>query len=175
MEKELTEILEQLRYLTAKVEALLDKYTDVNAEPVVEPEPVVGPEPVYEPERVYEPEPVEEIVNSAPIEITVTSETVTDPEPVEVEEPKATVMPEIQLPAVIRFSLNDRFRFQRTIFGNSPERMANAMTAISAMTTADEVYAYLTNVLNRDVNDPDVEDFFREVTLRFSDHKPLII
>ena len=49
------------------------------------------------------------------------------------------------------------------------------MTAISAMTTADEVYAYLTNVLNRDVNDPDVEDFFREVTLRFSDHKPLII
>lgn len=167
MEKELTEILEQLRYLTAKVEALLDKYTDVNAEPVVEPEPV------YEPE--HEPEPVEEIVNSAPIEITVTSETVTDPEPVEVEEPKATVMPEIQLPAAIRFSLNDRFRFQRTIFGNSPERMANAMTAISAMTTADEVYAYLTNVLNRDVNDPDVEDFFREVTLRFSDHKPLII
>lgn len=73
------------------------------------------------------------------------------------------------------FTLNDRFRFQRSIFGNSPERMANALSAIGAMTSADEVYTYLTNVLSRDPENKDVEDFFREVTLRFSDHKPLVI
>lgn len=78
-------------------------------------------------------------------------------------------------PAVITFTLNDRFRFQRVIFGGSAERMSNAMSAISAMTTADEVYAYLTNVLDQNVEDPDVEDFFRAVTLRFADHKPLML
>lgn len=144
MEKELTEILEQLRSLTAKVEALLAASV---------------PEELSEPEELSSPE-----VLSA------------SEEPVEsVDAYEIAACPEIQMPAAIKFSLNDRFRFQRAIFGNSPERMANAMSAISAMTTADEVYAYLTNVLNRDVDDPDVEDFFREVTLRFSDHKPLII
>ena len=78
-------------------------------------------------------------------------------------------------PAAITFTLNDRFRFQRVIFGGSAERMSNAMSAISAMTTADEVYAYLTNVLDQNVEDPDVEDFFRAVTLRFADHKPLML
>ncbi len=78
-------------------------------------------------------------------------------------------------PSSITFTLNDRFRFQRSIFGGSPERMANAMSAISAMTTADEVYAYLTNVLDQNVEEPDVDDFFRAVTLRFADHKPLIL
>lgn len=78
-------------------------------------------------------------------------------------------------PASITFTLNDRFRFQRAIFGGSAERMANAMSAISAMTTADEVYAYLTNVLDQNIEEPDVEDFFRAVTLRFADHKPLIL
>ena len=78
-------------------------------------------------------------------------------------------------PAAITFTLNDRFRFQRVIFGGSAERMSNAMSAISAMTTADEVYAYLTNVLVQNVEDPDVEDFFRAVTLRFADHKPLML
>lgn len=78
-------------------------------------------------------------------------------------------------PPSITFTLNDRFRFQRAIFGGSAERMANAMSAISAMTTADEVYAYLTNVLDQNVEEPDVEDFFRAVTLRFADHRPLIL
>lgn len=78
-------------------------------------------------------------------------------------------------PASISFTLNDRFRFQRAIFGGSSERMANAMTAISAMTSSDEVFTYLTNVLDQNVEEPDVEDFFRAVTLRFADHKPLVL
>ena len=92
------------------------------------------------------------------------------PEPVPVPEPVTE-----SIPASITFTLNDRFRFQRAIFGGSAERMANAMSAISAMTTADEVYAYLTNVLDQNIEEPDVEDFFRTVTLRFADHKPLML
>ncbi len=162
MEKELTEILEQLRSLTAKVEALLA---------VSEPAELSEPAGLSEPEELSVPaEPV------APAEFVAPAEPVDSSDNSDFSEPyEIAPRPEIQMPAAIKFSLNDRFRFQRVIFGNSPERMANAMTAISAMTTADEVYAYLTNVLNRNVDDPDVEDFFREVTLRFSDHKPLII
>ncbi len=145
MKNELTEILEQLRDLTARVESLLNN--------------------IEEQEALSESS--EDSEDSDNSEISEPSE---DIEISELSEPSS-----IPMPASIKFSLNDRFRFQRAIFGNSPERMANAMTAISAMTTADEVYAYLTNVLNRNVDDPDVEDFFREVTLRFSDHKPLIL
>lgn len=161
MEKELTEILEQLRALTARVEALLELQaaeTPVAVE-IPEPEPV---EP--EPAEPAEPEPVD-VPHESPAPCA--------PEEVSVESHEQVMEP--MTSSQIRFSINDRFRFQRVIFGNSPERMANAMSAISAMTTADEVYTYLTNILNRDIDDPDVEDFFREVTLRFVDRKPLII
>lgn len=161
MENELREILEQLHSLTNKVERLLaecerpagDLDCPETSEASESPEPSGKAEIFETPEPSGTPEPIEAPGNPE------THEEVAVP----------------PLPAAIRFSINDRFRFQRAIFGNSPERMANAMSAISAMTTADEVYAYLTNVLQRDVDDPDVEDFFREVTLRFSDHKPLII
>lgn len=148
MEKELTDILNRLHELTAKVEALLAAVK----EPVSAPQEAPAPVAEEKPDIILE----EPVVTDEPIEEEVT------------QEAAYTCSP-------IRFSINDRFRFQRTIFSNSPERMANAMAAISAMTTPDEVYTYLTNVLERDVNDPDVEDFFREVTLRFADHKPLII
>ncbi|MDE6032801.1 MAG: hypothetical protein K2G15_02435 [Muribaculaceae bacterium] len=167
MKKELTEILEQLRDLTAKVEALIDNIEDNPA-----PLEVIEEELEEELEELEELEdiPQDIVLDSNPSEVPEVSD---NSDFSDVAKPSSYSTP--PLPAAIKFSLNDRFRFQRAIFGNSPERMANAMTAISAMTTADEVYAYLTNVLNRDVNDPDVEDFFREVTLRFSDHKPLII
>lgn len=158
MEKELTEILEQLRALTARVEALLELQT-AEAPAVVD---IPEPEPV-------EPEPAETEAVDAPQETPAPCA----PEEFPVESHEQVMEP--MASSQIRFSINDRFRFQRVIFGNSPERMANAMSAISAMTTADEVYTYLTNILNRDIDDPDVEDFFREVTLRFVDRKPLII
>ena len=138
MENELKEILEQLKSLTARVEALICACEADGPEcsPTLQPVPAVSPA---------------DESNSAEIEV---SEAV---------------------PSAISFTLNDRFRFQRVIFGNSAERMANAMTAIGAMTTADEDYTYLTNVLDQDVSNPDVDDFFRIVTLRFADHKPLIL
>ncbi len=138
MENELKEILEQLKSLTARVEALIGACEADGPEcsPTLQPVPAVSPA---------------DESNSVEVEV---SEAV---------------------PSAISFTLNDRFRFQRVIFGNSAERMANAMTAIGAMTTADEVYTYLTNVLDQDVSNPDVDDFFRIVTLRFADHKPLIL
>lgn len=135
MENELKEILEQLKSLTARVEALIEACATPAAAPA--------------------------------------ADSVSVPEPSETPAPQIADSPAAS--ADICFTLNDRFRFQRVLFGNSAERMANAMAAISAMTTADEVYTYLTNVLDQDVTDPDVEDFFRTVTLRFADHKPLIL
>lgn len=164
MEKELTEILEQLRALTARVEALLELQTAEAPAAVDIPEP----EPI-EPEPAEPAEPAETEAVDAPQETPAPCA----PEEFPVESHEQVMEP--MASSQIRFSINDRFRFQRVIFGNSPERMANAMSAISAMTTADEVYTYLTNILNRDIDDPDVEDFFREVTLRFVDRKPLII
>ncbi|MDD2617216.1 MAG: hypothetical protein PHT87_00250 [Bacteroidales bacterium] len=40
-------------------------------------------------------------------------------------------------------SLNDRFRFRRELFGNSPEKMDQALKEINALQSMDEAIAYL--------------------------------
>ncbi|MDD4430634.1 MAG: hypothetical protein PHF61_04440, partial [Bacteroidales bacterium] len=40
-------------------------------------------------------------------------------------------------------SLNDRFRFRRDLFGNSPDIMNKALQEINAMQSKEEALAYL--------------------------------
>ena len=57
------------------------------------------------------------------------------------------------------FSLNDRFRFRRELFGNSDERMNEALHAVESMATIDEAHDYFYNFLGLDKTSTDVADF----------------
>ena len=57
------------------------------------------------------------------------------------------------------FSLNDRFRFRRELFGNSDERMNEALRAVKSMATIDEAHDYFYNTLGLDKTSTDVADF----------------
>lgn len=57
------------------------------------------------------------------------------------------------------FSLNDRFRFRRELFGNSDERMNEALHAVESMATIDEAHDYFYNSLGLDKTSTDVADF----------------
>lgn len=57
------------------------------------------------------------------------------------------------------FSLNDRFRFKRELFGNSDDKMNTALHDVEAMATIKEAHNYFYNTLGLDKTSGDVSDF----------------
>lgn len=57
------------------------------------------------------------------------------------------------------FSLNDRFRFRRELFGNSDEKMNEAITAVENMDSMQEAREYFFTRLGLDSSSTDVTDF----------------
>lgn len=67
----------------------------------------------------------------------------------------------------LKFSLNDRYRFRRELFNFSDEEMDEAIQAVSAMNSMDDVEDYFYNDLCWDPENPDVRDFIAVVASRF--------
>ena len=133
------------------------------AEPAVEPEPEAE-EPVAEP-TVVEPEPVAE----QPV-----AESVAEPEPVAEVEPELESEPDpddqpLTLDEALQrdmtkdlrqaFSLNDRYRYRRELFGNSDSVMNETLNLIEAMHSFDEAEDYFYNDLQWEHDSPEVADF----------------
>lgn len=76
-------------------------------------------------------------------------------------------------PLPITFSLNDRYRFRRGLFGGSDEAMSLAVGRIADMRSAEEVEQYLA-ANDFDLDDDLVKDFMRITTRRFDSHPPLL-
>lgn len=74
----------------------------------------------------------------------------------------------------IRLSLNDRYRFQRELFGNSAEKMSDVIGRLEKMTDAEEVTDHLLNQQGWDAENPVVIDFITAVCRRFDAHPPLL-
>ncbi len=66
------------------------------------------------------------------------------------------------------FSLNDKFRFRRELFGNSDVDMAEALQVAESMSSVEEVEDYFYNDLCWDSNKEEVVDFLRVITARFN-------
>ncbi|MDE6513567.1 MAG: hypothetical protein K2L05_05220 [Muribaculaceae bacterium] len=71
-------------------------------------------------------------------------------------------------------SLNDRYRFQREIFGGSAELLNAALEALAPMTSPGEVEDYFA-ARDFDLEAEAVKDFLRLATRRFDAHPPLIV
>lgn len=65
------------------------------------------------------------------------------------------------------FSLNDRFRFRRELFGNSDTEFADALNMLEAMETLSEANEYFYDDLQWDPENPEVIDFMQIVTKHF--------
>ncbi|MBD5187882.1 MAG: hypothetical protein HDS96_02025 [Bacteroidales bacterium] len=142
---ELQAIAAELRALTARVEALIAAETAINAAP--EPVEQPAPEPVEQPA----PEPVEQPA----------------PEPVAEPVPAVEVKPSLSLP------LNDRYRFQRELFGGSAAELTALLEKLVPMTSVAEVEAELT-ARGFDLEKETVKDLLRLTTRRFDAHPPLL-
>ena len=133
---------------------------------VSEPEPVVAPEPsvVSEPE----PTPVDE-PESEPVEAPTPAPEEVEPEAESEEfEPDPDDQPLTLDEALHRdmtkdlrqaFSLNDRYRYRRELFGNSDSVMNETLNLIEAMHSFDEAEDYFYNDLQWEHDSPEVADF----------------
>lgn len=73
----------------------------------------------------------------------------------------------------ISFALNDRYRFQRELFGGSAEAMNSAVSDIADLTSAQAVERYLVDN-DYDMDSDVVKDFLQATTRRF-DSKPRLL
>lgn len=66
------------------------------------------------------------------------------------------------------FSLNDRFRFRRELFGGDETRMNRAVNDLNELHSYEESVAYLHNELKWNIEDAAVADFVKLLEKRFS-------
>lgn len=57
------------------------------------------------------------------------------------------------------FTINDKFRFRRELFGNSDTDFTDTLNLLSAMSSIAEVQDYLISDLEWDINNEDVKEF----------------
>ena len=65
------------------------------------------------------------------------------------------------------FSLNDRFRFRRELFGGNEEKMNKAISDLNDLSSYEESVTYLNKVLNWNIEDASVADFIKLLEKRF--------
>ena len=65
------------------------------------------------------------------------------------------------------FSLNDRFRFRRELFGGNEDKMNEAITDLNDIHSYEESVTYLNNELKWNIEDEAVADFLKLLEKRF--------
>ena len=168
------------------VEAESSATVAAEPEPVVAPEPsVVQPEPATEPTPVSEPEPtpVDE-PEPEPVEAPTPAPEEVEPEAESEEfEPDPDDQPLTLDEALQRdmtkdlrqaFSLNDRYRYRRELFGNSDSVMNETLNLIEAMHSFDEAEDYFYNDLQWEHDSPEVADFMVIIKNHFWNKRPQV-
>lgn len=65
------------------------------------------------------------------------------------------------------FTINDKFRFRRELFGNSDAEFSDTLNILDAMSSLQEAEEYLYEDLGWDAGNPDVKDFLAVVSRHF--------
>lgn len=141
---------------------------EMEPEPIATPEPVKIPEPEKEPEAVVIPEPVVEEHKTAPVQ----PKAVDAPATPATEGPSVLRLDEKLARAYSRdlkkaFSLNDRFRFRRELFGNSDTMMTDTLNLVEAMPSYSEALDYFYTDLEWDRTMPEVIEFLKIIEQHF--------
>ena len=169
--------------LEPEVTVVVNDEPEVVVEVVPEPEPAKEPEAEPQPGPEPEPESIEEEATAQEAadaesepEIAADAEPVTaddfttvDDEPVRLDEALQRNMIKDLHHA---FSLNDRFRYRRELFGNSDQVMEETLNHIESMATFDEAENYFYNDLEWEYDSPEVADFMVIIKNYFWNKRP---
>lgn len=81
------------------------------------------------------------------------------------EEPVINETKETKAPSyeVVRLTLNDKFRFRRSLFGGSDEDLQEALETIATLSDMEDIKDYICNDLGLDPEDEEVKDFLTVV------------
>lgn len=121
-------------------------------------------EPMEEP-RIEEDATIEEMESVNQVEPISQDEPVNQAEPIRLDEKLAR---ECSKDLRKAFSLNDKFRFRRELFGNSDAMMMDTIETVSAMNSLDEALEYFYDTLEWDKDNPEVVDFVNIIAHHFS-------
>lgn len=160
----------QMEAHQALIQSLPNPVATVMPEPEVKEEPAEKnastPEPKTESEAEPEAEPAREII--------------VEKQEIIPETPHKTVVADKQgvfLSDILEkknlsdfrkaFSLNDRFRFRRELFGGNEEKMNKAITDLNEIHSYEESVTYLNNELKWNIEDEAVADFIKLLEKRF--------
>lgn len=126
-----------------------------------EPEVIHQSEAIPEPEAISEPEvnPVPGVIRGAAADTApIAGDEPETPREGKAVEPKGRLV----------FSVNDRYRFRRALFGNSDTAFNDAMALVAQMESPEEAEDYFINELQWDEADQEVIDFMEVLRKYFS-------
>lgn len=135
-------------------------------ESIPQPEEPAEIEQQVEQEEIAEAAEMEQTEDAGPAEAAAAP--VAEESPAAIEEPAELVLNDVLSKGKLSFTLNDKFRFKRTIFDNSEEEFEGTIRVINDMTSMDEVSDYLYNDLCLDPNNEDVKYFVEVVSAHFN-------
>lgn len=164
--------------LQDKCTTLLDGVAALNnSKPAIEAEAEPEPDPVAP--SAVEPEAHEEEENEAIAEAVSYEETEdaepcspeSEPHPEPEPEPVAETVNESRpepvaasaAPKAITLTLNDKFRFRRSLFGGSDARMSETLAILGSISDPDDLTDFITNDLCWNPEDQEVADFMAVV------------
>ena len=145
-----------------------DIFDDSHPEPIEEPQPIDVPTPEDKP--IFDDTPLDE--EDAPLDEEYEDDEEEDDDEVLDDDDEALTLDEALQRSMSRdlrkaFSLNDRFRYRRELFGNSDVEMNDTLNLVETMHSYSEAEEFFYGDLEWDSESPEVKDFMAVIRNHF--------
>lgn len=145
-----------------------DIFDDSHLEPIEEPQPIEVPTPEDKP--IFDDTPLDE--EDAPLDEEYEDDEEEDDDEVLDDDDEALTLDEALQRSMSRdlrkaFSLNDRFRYRRELFGNSDVEMNDTLNLVETMHSYSEAEEFFYGDLEWDSESPEVKDFMAVIRNHF--------
>ena len=145
-----------------------DIFDDSNLEPIEEPQPIEVP--AAEDKPIFDDAPIDD--EDAPLDDEYEDDEDDDDDEVLDDDDEALTLDEALQRSMSRdlrkaFSLNDRFRYRRELFGNSDVEMNDTLNLVETMHSYSEAEEFFYGDLEWDSESPEVKDFMAVIRNHF--------
>ena len=145
-----------------------DIFDDSHLEPIEEPQPIEVP--AAEDKPIFDDAPIDE--EDAPLDEEYEDDEEEDDDEVLDDDDEALTLDEALQRSMSRdlrkaFSLNDRFRYRRELFGNSDVEMNDTLNLVETMHSYSEAEEFFYGDLEWDSESPEVKDFMAVIRNHF--------
>ena len=145
-----------------------DIFDDSHLEPIEEPEPIEVP--AAEDKPIFDDAPIDD--EDAPLDEEYEDDEEEDDDEVLDDDDEALTLDEALQRSMSRdlrkaFSLNDRFRYRRELFGNSDVEMNDTLNLVETMHSYSEAEEFFYGDLEWDSESPEVKDFMAVIRNHF--------